>query len=72
MTIVNPFAEKAKRDARDASIMDIKNLARNLYIQNSADGTYTATRAFEEAIAFVNEQTKRFPDNDTVDGRSKE
>ncbi len=72
-TILNPFTEKAEREARDASIMDIKNLARSLYIQNAQRGAnYCAQEAFDDAIAFVNEQTKRFPNNDTLDGRSRE
>jgi hypothetical protein len=69
MNIINPFEEKILKDAKDALIMDEKNLARALFIQHSE---YTATRAFDEAACFIAEQTRRFPLNNTVDGRSKE
>lgn len=68
-TLINPFREKADRDARDAIIMDIKNLARTLYIQNEP---YTPAQAFGAAVLFIEEQSRRFPKNDTLDGRSKE
>lgn len=69
LTLINPFQEKADRDARDAIVMDIKNLARTLYIHNEQ---YLPEQAFDAAALFIAEQSRRFPKNDTLDGRSKE
>ncbi len=73
MALINPYAEKEARDLADARIADIKNLARSLYIATAQRGVaYCAQEAFDDAQAFVEEQTKRFPKNDTLDGRIKE
>lgn len=67
--IINPAQERLVKEAKDALIMDEKNLARALFIQHSQ---YTAVQAFDEAADFIREQTRRFPLNNTTDGRSKE
>ncbi len=68
MTIINPFQEKADKEARDGLVADVKNLARNLVLQH----LISPSEAFDRAQAFIEEQTRRFPRNDTVDGVSRE
>lgn len=71
--IINPAQERLVKEAKDALIMDEKNLARTIFT-NSFFGNsngMTATQAFEDAAYFIREQTRRFPLNDTVDGRGK-
>lgn len=64
--ILNPYQEKKDQEARDGLVMDTKNLARNLVIQH----LISPSEAFDRATAFVAEQSRRFPANDTVDGRT--
>lgn len=72
--IINPAQERLVKEAKDGLIMDEKNLARTIYA-NSFVGNNNGMdplQAFEEARYFIAEQTRRFPLNNTVDGRSKE
>lgn len=72
--IINPAQERLVKEAKDALIMDEKNLARTIFT-NSFFGNsngMSPMQAFEDAAYFLAEQTRRFPLNDTVDGRGKE
>lgn len=73
-TIINPAAERQLQAANDARIADTKNLARTLF-SNSYFGGRTDRlsdrEAFDLADGFMREQAKRFPKNETADGRSQ-
>ena len=75
--IINPAQERLAKEAKDGLILDEKNLARTVFTNSyfsakNPSQALSAEEAFDAAASFVREQTRRFPLNNTVDGRSKE
>lgn len=74
--IPDSITDKQKKDAAVAKVMDTKAIARQLLLNSYAGGS-PATRidpaqAFDIAIEFANEQTRRFPKHDTATGEEKD
>lgn len=76
MGIINPFAEKANKEAVVARVMDTKAVARQLVLNSYAGGSpatrVTPAQAFDIAEEFMAEQTRRFPKHDTANGEEKD